>query len=163
MESIDADEILKEKIVDVAEGNSQENSHGSKSDESTSAQRKIVVSPNKKQKRRNESTADDDVTSSKKPKIQDAKSDNSTMEACNIKVEKNNEKIAFVERSTATPKQNKKKEKKKLQINKMKNRKHQPNSESVQQLMSLDTARLKTYGLNAKKFKNKLKYGNRKI
>lgn len=162
IKSANADMIFKEKIVDVAEGNSQNNSHDSKDDEEqgTSAQEKIVVNQNKKQKR-HVTKVDDDAVSLKKPKINDAKNDDTTVETHNIKIEKNIEEITFVKTSTAV--QKKKNKKKKLESNKMKNEKHKPNSESVHQLMSLDAARLKTYGINAKKFKNKLKYGKREL
>lgn len=146
--------VSKEKIMNIAENNLQNNSHGSKNDEKDK-QKKNVVNKHERQKRKNKLRADDDKPSPKKMKFDKTRKEPSQIETDNIIKIKNNGKITSLsaEKSTIAQKKNK--------FNKAKTGKRK--SDNDDPTMFLEAERLKTYGISVKKFKNKLKYGNKKF
>jgi hypothetical protein len=169
------DIIPKEENINITESDMQNNSCDSKNDERQGEDKdlegKIVIN---KSKRKNKLKTDDEGSVPKKIKINDAENEDSQPNDIKIKikkdveVEKNKKKIS----DTKIKNKNKmpsaenctisKKKKKDLKLNKgRKVGKHK--QDDVDSMMSLDAERLKMYGINAKKFKNKLKYGNKKF
>lgn len=146
------DSVSKKKIMNIAENNLQNNSHGSKNDEKDE-QKKNLVNENEKQKRKNKLRADDDRSSPKKMKLDKARKEAPQIETDNVIKVENNGKMASlsVEKSTIAQKK----------FNKTKTGKRK--SDNDDPMMSLEAERLKTYGISVKKFKNKLKYGNKKF
>ncbi|KAL6444062.1 hypothetical protein ACFW04_001781 [Cataglyphis niger] len=159
---INTDNVSKKKIMNIAENNAENDSHGNKNDE-RDAQDKNVVNKNEKRKREN-ILRDDNIPDGNKPKKM--KTDKAGREDSRIKTDnvninvENNGKIASLstEKSIIVRKKNKNKN---CQLNKAKIGKRKSNNDDP--IMSLGTERLKAYGISAKKFKNKLKYGNKKL
>lgn len=153
MDSTNTDTVSKKSNVDThaEKNNVQNDTRDSNSNEKQDnmVQGKDKTNKIKKQKRKNLSKADDDVPNVKKIKINAKNEDSPT------KAKKGDKKVALVKKSTE---KKSKKEKKKLRFDQTKS-----GQLNVEQIMSLNAERLKTYGLNAKKFKNKLKYGNKKF
>ncbi|KAL6267766.1 hypothetical protein P5V15_000835 [Pogonomyrmex californicus] len=155
--STNTDTVCKKELMRTTENNTQNNSYNNKDDkeEEKDMQEKNIINKSKKQKRKNKSETDGDAPFSKKMKIDHAEKEKSQIKAdINIKVENNNEKITSIEKSI---KSRKKKKNKNSQVN---TEKHKTDYDD---LMSLNAKRLKTYGINPKKLKNKLKYGNKKL
>lgn len=119
---------------------------------------KNITNKSKKQKRKNKLKTDDEPIS-KKMKIDDTGKEDSRIKTNtnNIKVENNNEKLVAINKF-ARQKKNKNKN---SQFNQMIIGNRKPDYDDP--TMSLNPERLKTYGINAKKLKNKLKYGNKKL
>lgn len=115
------------------------------------------INKSKKQKRKNKLKTDDEPIS-KKMKIDDTGKEDSRIKTNtnNIKVENNNEKLVAINKF-ARQKKNKNRN---SQFNQMNTGNRKPDYDPT---MSLNPERLKTYGINAKKLKNKLKYGNKKL
>ncbi|XP_070160841.1 protein KRI1 homolog [Polyergus mexicanus] len=158
---INTDTVSKKKITlqNIAENNAQNNSHGNKNNE-RNAQDKNVVNKNEKRKRENK-LRDDNRPNPKKIKTDKAGREDSRIETDNVSINgKNNGKITSLstEKSIIARKKNKSKN---SRLNKTKTGKRKPNNDDP--MMSLGAERLKAYGINAKKFKNKLKYGNKKL
>lgn len=156
---INTDTVSKKKIMNIAENNAQNISHGNKNDE-RNAQDKNVANKNEKRKRENK-LRDDNSPNPKKMKTDKAGREDSRIETDNVSIKvENNGKITplSTEKSTIARKKNKNKN---SQLNKTKTGKRKPNNDDP--MMSLGAERLKAYGINAKKFKNKLKYGNKKL
>jgi len=167
------DIIPKEENINITKSDMQNNSCDSKNDEKQGEdlEGKIVMN---KRKRKNKLKTDEDGSVPKKIKINDAENENSHLNDVKIKIEndvqiekdkkkindtkiKNKNEMPSVEKYTIS-----KKKKKDFKLNKgRKVGKHR--QDDVDSMMSLDAERLKTYGINAKKFKNKLKYGNKKF
>ncbi|XP_050445037.1 protein KRI1 homolog [Cataglyphis hispanica] len=160
---INTDNISKKKIMNIAENNAENNSHGNKNDE-RDAQDKNVVNKNEKRKRENKLRDDDnrpDGNKPKKMKTDKAGREDSRIKTDNVNINiENNGKIASLsaEKSTNVRKKNKNNN---SQLNKAKIGKRKSNNDDP--MMSLGTERLKAYGISAKKFKNKLKYDNKKL
>ncbi|XP_072753861.1 protein KRI1 homolog [Anoplolepis gracilipes] len=157
---INTDSTSKEKIMNIAENNAQDNSHNSKNDEKD-VQKKNVANKNEKRKREDKLQDDGDRPSPKKAKTDKVEQEDSKIEMDNVNIDiKSNGKIASfsAEKFTIARKKNRKKN---SQLNKRKSGKCKPANNNP--LMFLEAERLKTYGINAKKFKNKLKYGNKKF
>ncbi|XP_012539733.1 protein KRI1 homolog [Monomorium pharaonis] len=114
-------------------------------------QDKNIGHKSKKQKRKNKLKTDDNTPISKKIKI-----DSGTKEDCQIKTDTNNIKENEKINKSAGRKKNKNKN---IQYNQTGKRK--PDYDDP--MMSLNAERLKMYGINAKKLKNKLKYSNNKL
>lgn len=151
--------VSKKKIMNIAENNAQNNSHGSKNDEKDE-RKKNVVNKDEKQKRENKLRTDNDRPSLKKMKTDKARREDPRIETDNVIKVENNGKIAslFTEKSTLARKKNKSRN---PQLNKTKTGKRK--SDTDDPMMFLEAERLKTYGISAKKLKNKLKYGNKKF
>ncbi|XP_029159954.1 protein KRI1 homolog [Nylanderia fulva] len=149
---INNDTIPKKKIMNITENNMQNNSHANKNDEKDEQKKNVV---DKNEKRKNKLRADDDTPSLKKMKLDKVKKEDSQIETDNfVKAKNNGKKTSFsMEKSTTSQKKNK--------FNKTKTGKRK--SDNDDPVMSLEAERLKTYGISAKKFKNKLKYGNKKF
>lgn len=114
-----------------------------------------------KRKRKNKLKVDGDSPRPKMIKTDDVK-ESSPVKA-DKKIEKDNEKTVSMDKTVVNKrKKNKMKEMRKLQFNKLKSDKHKSSRDNIDPIMSLNAERLKTYGINAKKFKNKLKYGKKK-
>lgn len=160
---INTDNVSKKKIMNIAENNAENNSHSNKNDE-RDAQDKNVVNKNEKRKRENKLRDDGnspDGNNPKKMKTHKAGREDSRIKTDNVNINvENNGKIASLsaEKSTIVRKKNKNKN---SQLNKAKIGKRKSNNDDP--MMSLGTERLKAYGISAKKFKNKLKYGNKKL
>lgn len=120
-----------------------------------SVEEKNIINKNKKRKDKLE--ADDDDPISKKRKIDNTAKEDFQVKADtnNIKVENNNEKA--IDKSV----DQKKKKNRRSQFNQINTGKHK--SDYDDPTISLNAERLKTYGINPKKLKNKLKYGNKRL
>lgn len=161
----------------ITENDVPNNLHNNSKDESgkeeknEDAQEENIVNKNKKQKRVNEVNSDAPI--SKKVKI-----DNTTTEDSQIKmdvinnIENNNKNKTEINNKIKTENNNKKiaidkftgkrkNKNRRSQFNQMNTGRCKPNYDDP--MMSLNTERLKTYGINAKKLKNKLKYGNKRL
>lgn len=156
------DIILEKKIAVITE-DKQNNSHNIKNDtEQDKNMQKNIVNKNNEKKLKHRLKVDSG------PRLKKIKMDN-VKERSQIKVdnkiEKNNKETAPVDKTAVIPqeKRNKTKEKRKLQLDKVKSNKRESNNGNTDPIMSLNIERLKTYGINAKKFKNKLKYGKKKF
>lgn len=155
--------ISKEESVDTVVKNSARNDtrdgdddEEEKRDETARGKDDAVENKGKERKRKN---ADGDGPSVKLMKL-----DNMQGEDARSKAGKSsNGETTSVENSSALTegKKNGRKERKKLGFDRTRPGKH--NRPNDGQMMSLNAERLRTYGLNAKKFKNKLKYGNKKF
>ncbi|KMQ91729.1 protein kri1-like protein [Lasius niger] len=156
---INTDTVSKKKIMNIAENNAQNNSHGSKNDEKDE-RKKNVVNKDEKQKRENKLRTDNDRPSPKKMKTDKARREDPRIETDNVIKVENNGKIASLstEKSTLARKKNKSRN---PQLNKTKTGKRK--SDNDDPMMFLEAERLKTYGISVKKLKNKLKYGNKKF
>lgn len=164
----ETDTVSKEKIMHVTE-NSVQNNLDSKDDKddkgenekNKNAQEKIVANKSKKQKRKNNLKSDGDAPISKKIKIENTseKDSQTKTDINNIEIKNNNEKVVAVNKFAGQ--QKKKKKNRNSQFNQMNTGKNKLNYDDP--TMSLNAERLKTYGINAKKLKNKLKYGNKKL
>lgn len=131
---------------------------GKQDEKDRDAQEKNTVNKSKKQKRKNELKANGDSPISKK-----IKTDNATKEDSQVKADTNNIKVENNEKVIATNKSagQKKNKNKNSQFKRMNTRKRKPDYDDP--TIFLNAERLKTYGINAKKLKNKLKYGNKKL
>lgn len=153
---IDTETVSKTKIMNIAENNVQNNSHISKNDE-RDAQKKNVINKNEKQKRENKLKNDSGRSSPKKMKIEERKDSQTEINNVSINVENNGKIASFsAKKSTIAQKKNKNKN---SQLNKTKTTKRKLDDP----IMFLEAERLKTYGINAKKLINKLKYSNKKF
>lgn len=121
------------------------------------AQEESIVNKSNKQKRKNNVKVDDDVPVSKKIKTDSTVKEDSQIKSDvnNIKIE-NNEKMMAMDKSAGK----KKNKKSSSQFNQKNSGKRKPDYDDP--TISLNAERLKTYGINAKKLKNKLKYCNKK-
>ncbi|KAG5326079.1 KRI1 protein, partial [Acromyrmex heyeri] len=170
--------VSREKIMHVTENDIQNNLHNKdesgKEEKNEDTQEKNIVNKNKKQKRKNNLKVNSDAPISKKMKIDNTTTEDSQikMDINNIennnknkdvveinnkiKAENNNKKVA-IDKFTG----NRKNRNKSSQFNQMNTGRRKPNHNDP--TMSLNAERLKTYGINAKKLKNKLKYGNKRL
>lgn len=129
---------------------------------------KNIIDKSKNRKRKNTFKTDDNGPVSKKLntndveerdfqisniKIEEVKIEKDNEETNNTKIKENKE-MSSIEKSTVFKKKNSK-------VSKIKKvGKRRPGDDSM---MFLDAERLKTYGINAKKLKNKLKYGKKRF
>lgn len=156
---INTETVSKTKIMNIAENNVQNNSHSSKNDERDA--QKVNANKNKRQNQENNLRNDSDRSCPKKMKIDKAERKDSQIETNNVSINvENNGKIASfsAEKSTIARKKNKNKN---SQLNKTKTNKRKLDNDNP--IMFLEAKRLKSYGINAKKLKNKLKYSNKKF
>jgi len=162
VESTSIDTVSKEKNMHITENGIQNNLHKKddkeEDEKNKDAQEKNVVNKNKKRKQKNNLKTDGNVPISKKMKTDNIVKEDSQIKTDinNIKVE-NNEKMIAINKS-ADQKKNKNSSSKFNKINTGKRK-----LDYDDPMMSLNAERLKTYGINAKKLKNKLKYGNKKL
>lgn len=157
--NVESNTDTKEKIVHTIENNVQNSNNKDerkKDEKNKEAQEENIVNKSKKKKRKNNLQADGDVSISKKMKTDNAVKESSQikMNIDNIKVENSNEKTIANGKSAG-------RKKNKNNNSHMNTKKHKPDYNDP--MMSLNAERLKTYGINAKKLKNKLKYGNKKL
>lgn len=172
------DTAPKEKDTDITKNGMQNNSHDSKKNEKEDKDLKgnNVIDKSTKKKRENKVKTDDNGPVSKKICANNVETEHSHVNNVQIKVEKNikvekdnkemsntgikknkHEETPSVDKSAVS-----RKKKKNSKLSKVKKAgKHRP--DGVDSMMSLNAERLKMYGINAKKFKNKLKYGNKKF
>lgn len=145
--------------MDITENDVQNHLHNNKDnrkeEEQKNGQEKNIIHKSKKQKRKDKLKADDDAPISKKIKIDNVAKEDSQIKIDTNNIKENNEKI--IDKS-ASRKKNKNKSSQFHQIN---TGKRKPDYDDP--TMSLNAERLKIYGINAKKLKNKLKYGNKKL
>ncbi|KYM95390.1 PREDICTED: protein KRI1 homolog [Cyphomyrmex costatus] len=175
-ESTDTDIVSREKIIQVTNDDVQNNLHNSndesrKEEKNENAQEKNIVNKNEKQKRKNNLKVNSDAPISKKIKMDNItkedpliKTENNIENNNKNKVEINNKiKTENINKKVAIDKFTSKKKNKNRnsQFNQMNTRKRKSNYDDP--TMSLNAERLKTYGINAKKLKNKLKYGNKRL
>lgn len=161
--STNTNTISEERIAKSVEVNTQNNSHDIKNDaeQNKNTEEKSIVNNSNKRKRKNKLKVDGDSPRPKMIKTDDVK-ESSPVKA-DKKIEKDNEKTVSMDKTVVNKrKKNKMKEMRKLQFNKLKSDKHKSSRDNIDPIMSLNAERLKTYGINAKKFKNKLKYGKKK-
>lgn len=134
------------------------NDNRKENEENKDAQKKNIINKSEQQKRKNKLTDGDDPIS-KKMKTDNTANEDLQIKANinNIKVENNNKKLVAINKSPGK----KKNKNRNSQFNQMNTRKRKPDYDDP--TMSLNAERLKTYGINAKKLKNKLKYGNKTL
>ncbi|XP_032674778.1 protein KRI1 homolog isoform X2 [Odontomachus brunneus] len=165
VDSININTISEKRVAEITKDNTQNNSHNIKNDaeQDKITQEKNTVNKSNEKKRKNKSRVDSNSSKLKKIKTDNIKKESLQIKVDN-KIEKNNEETAPVGKTVVIQKRkNKTKEKSKLQLNKVKRNKNKSNNDNINSMMSLNVERLKTYGINAKKFKNKLKYGKKKF
>lgn len=154
--------VSKNSTMHLVENNAQKDSHIIKNDKKQDNSVKENNVTNKNKKRKNKLTTEVDVPSSKKMKIDSMRKKKPQLKENNI-IEGHNSKLVSDIKSTEIaiiPKKDKTIKKK----SKIKTMKHKKDSRSDTNSTILDNAeRLKIYGINAKKLKNKLKYGNKKV
>lgn len=160
--STNTNTISEERIAKSVEDNTQNNSHDIKNDaeQNKNTEEKSIVNNSNKRKRKNELKVDGDSPRTKMIKTDDVKE--SLPVKADKKIEKDNEKTVSMDKTVVNKRKNKMKEMRKLQFNKLKSDKHKSSRDNIDPIMSLNADRLKIYGINAKKFKNKLKYGKKK-
>lgn len=142
--------------IDV-QSNLHNNDNRKENEESKDAQKKNIINKSEQQKRKNKLTDGDDPISKKMKTDNTAKEDlQIKANINNIKVENNNKKLVAINKSLGK----KKNKNRNSQFNQLNTRKRKPDYDPT---MSLNAERLKTYGINAKKLKNKLKYGNKTL
>lgn len=133
-ESTNIDIVSKEKSMDITENDVQNNLHNS--------------DDKKEDEKNKDAQKKDTINKSKKQKRKNKlKTDDDVSSFKKIKID-----------NTADQK---KKKNKNSQFNQINTGKRKLDHDDP--TMSLDAKRLKTYGINAKKLRNKLKYGNKKL
>ncbi|XP_014489220.1 PREDICTED: protein KRI1 homolog [Dinoponera quadriceps] len=154
----------EEGAAKASEDNTQNNARNIKNDadQDENTREKNVANKSNKWKRKEKLNVDSDSPRPKKVKVDNIKKGSSWVQMDN-KIEKGNVETASVDKTALARKKRDRSNKRKLQFNKVKSGKCRLNSDSTDLMMSLNAERLKSYGINAKKFKNKLKYGKRKL
>lgn len=148
--------VAQERTAKTAEDNIRDNSHDMKNYVGQGTQEKNTVNEGNVRKRKNKLGVVSDGPRPKKVKTERKVSSRAKED----QVGKDNEEMALVRKTAFIPKErNKWKKNRKLQLNEDKRGKSK-STDPV--MMSLNAERLKMYGINAKKFKNKLKYGKKK-
>ncbi|EZA47646.1 hypothetical protein DMN91_012373 [Ooceraea biroi] len=190
VQSTATDTVSREKDIDITESGTQNNACDSKNDEKQDKdlEGKDVTDKSGKRKRNNKLKTDDPVSkkirrnniekdnegmnnTSEKIKTNDAGKRESRINDVKIKTEKDIKIEKDSEELSNAKIKNKKKEisaaskknKKDSKFSKVPKRVGNRRPDDVDSMMSLNAERLKMYGIKAKKFKNKLKYGNRKL
>ncbi|XP_011873109.1 PREDICTED: protein KRI1 homolog [Vollenhovia emeryi] len=164
VESTNTDVVSKEESMYTTKDGVQNNLHNDddrKEDvKNKDAQEQNTINMSKKRKRKNKlKKADSDDPISKKMKTDNAIKKDSQMKAAgnNIKIENNNEKVVAIKKSAGQ----KKNKNRSSQFNQTNTGKRKQDYDDP--ILSLNAERLKTYGINAKKLKNKLKYSHKKL
>ncbi|KAL0116065.1 hypothetical protein PUN28_011134 [Cardiocondyla obscurior] len=153
------DAASKEKEERVTESSVENNldinnDSSIKDEKNNDTESKIILNKNRKRKQENILKTEDDHPSPPKIKI------NKTMEDSKIKIDINNIKVENNNEKASITKSVSKKKKKNTRFNQLNTGKQDKVSKDP--TTSINAKRLKTYGINAKKLKNKLKYGNTK-
>lgn len=148
--STNIDTVPKEKMdIDITENNMVNNSFNNNNNEKQDKyiQKKDMVNIDNKLKRKNVLN-NDDIPKKRKMNNEKEKSSRIEMDNINVNAKKHNEEVTSVGKHKTAQK----KKRKNSQLNKMKNKK----LGNAHPTVFSNAKRLKTYGINAKKMKNKL-------